>query len=274
MNEFEQKIEFKKELINSESNPNDFTINLTSSNEVNEYKDRIVSLFNTFGAVIIHFEEAENADSQLLCLRNIFGSTMNHDRANENMIAEIAVSDKFQGYLGTSNLAHPFHTDGAYDLLPPKAIALRCEVASREGGASRLISTESIFRELQKHDNNIASALFKNDALEIKREGRKSSQSIFHDDNGIIYTRYRDDETSFFSKDKDVIDAIEIVREFIKNPNNYLEFNLAQGDVLVVDNTSILHGRTEFKKTEPRKLQRLFFDGLPENSDLKFGFEK
>jgi alpha-ketoglutarate-dependent taurine dioxygenase len=250
-------------------------LKINSSADIEQSKEKLAQQFNLFGALVVEFEQEELAREQLLCFKNIFGSTVPHDRADQDMIAEIAVSDNFRGYLGTSNAEHYFHTDGAYDDLPPRATALRCQIPSQQGGATRLVSGEAIYDYLSSTDPKGLQALFAPNALCVERASNKSCQPVFREENGQVTMRYRADHTTTYSEDPAAKSAFDKIKAFLDDPNNYMEFTLRPKQVLITDNTRVLHARTSFPKDEPRKMHRLFFSGdTALQNNLIFGFHQ
>ena len=266
-------IEADQSTLDSNCNLESIILRIPSYKNIEEFKEKIVGIFNKFGALVLEFKNKEEPREQLLCLKSIFGSTLTHDRANEDMIAEIAVSEKFKGYLGTSNAEHPFHTDGAYDDVPPHVTALLCEIPAKTGGMTKLISGKAIYNYLLAKNKIMTEALFASDALCVERAGKKSCQPVFKREDGKILIRYRSDDTSTPSQDPHIQEAIREIKEFIENEANYLAFTLKERQVLITDNTRVLHTRTAFPKDEPRKMHRIFFSGdSSSQTGLTFGF--
>jgi alpha-ketoglutarate-dependent taurine dioxygenase len=260
-------------ILDSSSRLESFTLQVPSSKDTEQFKEKIIEMFNSYGAVVVEFEENEESSEQLLCFKKIFGNTLSHDRADENMIAEIAISEKFQGYLGTSNSEHPFHTDGAYDDNPPLVTALRCETPAKRGGETRIVSGKAIYDYLTFKNKDALEALFASDALCVERAGKKSCQPVFRREGGRIFIRYRSDDTSTPSDNIFVQEAMAEIKKFLENDKNYLAFILKRKQVLITDNTRLLHARTAFPKDDPRKMHRLFFKGdLRDTSGPVFGF--
>jgi alpha-ketoglutarate-dependent taurine dioxygenase len=224
---------------------------------------RITDLLNTFGVVVIQFEEEEPAHQQLLCFKELFGNTMSHDRAGDYDIAEIAVSKEFDGYLGTSSLAHPFHTDGTYSEHPPKIVALRCQVPARKGGVTQLASGKKLYEWLLLNDKTALESLRRNDALSVDRAGKSFSGAVFKDVGNRLAIRYRTDGTAHFSESADVQRGIKLIQDFLSDEKSVINFQLESRQVLITDNLSVLHGRTAFDSEDPRQMHRLFFDGAP-----------
>lgn len=269
----EVNLEYPESILDSRCELEAILLKIPSSKNILEHKKEIVDKFNHFGALVVEFQSNEDSRAQLLCFKDIFGNTISHDRADEDMIAEIAVSDNFQGYLGTSNVEHPFHTDGSYDEIPPYVVALRCDIAAQNGGITKLASGKAIYEELLMQDKAFINALFAPNALHVERAGKKSSQPVFRYENNRILIRYRSDETSIFLENQDTQKAILIIKNFLEKESNYMMFTLKEKQVLIVDNTRVLHARTAFLKNEPRKMHRLFFNGTTSSTtELTFGF--
>ena len=269
----EDNLREDKVTLDSRSKLEALIVQIPSSRHIEEFKEKIVEKFNEFGALVVEFQENEEPRDQLICFQNIFGTTMTHDRADEDKIAEIAVSENFQGYLGTSNVAHPFHTDGAYDDIPPKVVALRCEIPAQQGGVTQVVSGKTIYDYLVSQNKEIAESLFAPDALCVERAGKKSCQPVFRQEGDRVFIRYRSDKTSTLSLNPKVQEAMLLIKKFLEDERNFMAFTLKSRQVLLTDNTRILHARTTFSEKEPRKMHRLFFNGdSSAGADLKFGF--
>ena len=68
--------------------------------------------------------------------------------------------------------------------------------------------------------------------------------------------------------------AVELVRAFLADPSNVLTFVLAPNQILLLDNWSVLHGRTAFADGDRRLLNRINFlaDSKYASDDLVLGF--
>jgi alpha-ketoglutarate-dependent taurine dioxygenase len=272
-NSRKRELDPTQRVLNSDTLLRSILVKVDSSQDVPSAAKEIVMLFNRYGAVVVEFSQDESPRQQLLCFKEIFGNSMPHDRANEDDIAEIAVSEDFQGYLGTSNLEHSFHTDGAYAQTPPRAVALRCDTPAAKGGVTRLASGDDIYQYLIKEDIKVAKALFAPNALRVSRAGKDSCQALFQRVGDRISIRYRSDETSIPSEDALVREGMKKISAYLENSANSMSFMLTHGQVLITDNLRTLHARTSFDSSEPRKMHRLFFDGSPPKKfNLEFGF--
>ena len=119
------------------------------------------------------------------------------------------------------------------------------------------------------------AGLFLSDAITIKRDDRKASKPVFvlREDNftQMIYRSGRDVSIKIHPKAQQGFWEIE---RFLANPDNYIEFRLAAGQILILDNTRLLHGRTSFSQNSNRKLHGLWCDGISSFSPMfTIGFQ-
>jgi len=264
--------EYEKVSLASLLNIEDIILRISSAQEVFSRRKDIISALYRYGAVIVEFISEESPSQQLLCFKDIFGEPIAHDRADQNMIAEVAVSDTHPGYLGASNAEHFFHTDGAYSIQPPTIVALRCETPSLEGGLSKLASGEDIYKYLADESPDLIEALSSPQALCVRRAGQMSCQSVFSTVGGRTRIRYRYDDTTVAAGGL-VQKGMAYVHARLSQDSTHVTFKLQHKQVLIVDNTRTLHARTGFPPHEPRKLHRLFFDGnSPHLDQSRLGF--
>ena len=264
-----------RQVFGSELGLNNFTTKLESISELEKHKFKIVEIFNRYGIVNIEFESHEEPNQQLLALQEIFGSTKIHDRSDQDGVAEIKVSDKHPGYLGTSNEPHPLHTDGSYDDSPPAIVALRCNIPAQIGGLTQLASAKALHDWLAKKDPEALRSLYERQAMQISRAGKITTKSVFTREENRIKMSYRSDITAKFADNEPTHTAIDLIQNFLADKNNIIEYKMEAGQILITNNGSVLHGRTSFPADDPRQMHRLFFDGKPKSkeADLKLGFE-
>ncbi len=249
------------------------TVKIFSSNEVYRSRNQILRIFNRYGAVIVEFAKEESYKEQLLCFKKVFGDSVQHDRSDKDMIAEISVIEGYEDYLGTSNVEHFFHTDGAYLDNPPGIVALRCETPASTGGLTRLVSGERLYLHVLGTSKEITRSLFLEDALCVTRAGKKACQPYFKESERLIKVRYRSDDTSAPSSAPHVREGVKIMRRYLEDEKNSMSFVLQHGQVLITDNSRTLHARTSFARNEPRKMHRLFLNGMPSTGAILLGFK-
>ncbi len=262
-----------KQAFDSGLAPESLLVSISSSREVRSSASRIVYLLNTYGVAVVEFDEEESPREQLLCFKEIFGDTMNHDRSDEYGIAEVAVLDDTSPFPGISSRAYTFHTDGTYDEHPPSIVALRCQIQARTGGITQLASGKRLYERLLSSDKVALDALYRDDTLVISRAGKTFSGAIFKNVGNRIAIRYRTDEAAHYSDDEDVQRGIKLIQNFLSDERNVVIFLLKSKQVLITDNLTVLHARTAFGSDDPRQMHRLYFTGAPrENIGPCLGF--
>lgn len=241
----------------------------------NQRINQLIYYFNRYGFCIIDCKPMQNMVEDFLLLTEIFGGTTYHNRADERGIVSVSLIEGFSEYLGTSNKPHPLHTDGPFEKTPPKAMALQCEIPDPVGGFSLLVSCRAIYRYLLRQDYKGLQMLFNPSVFSVQRDNQFERGPIFEIKNDYIQMRFRtNDGKANICIPLEAEYIFNLIKEFVENPQNQLSFKLKEGQILVVDNTSILHGRTEFSSNSPRKLNRLNFDGISlYSSKILFGFQ-
>lgn len=252
-----------KQPFGCELTPDRLIVPIYSSEEVARSSLSIINLLNAYGAAIVQFEKDELPKNQLLCFKELFGNTMSHDRSDIDGITEVAVIDESSVYPGISSRAYTFHTDGSYDVNPPPIVALRCEIPARRGGISQLASGKKLHDWLASIDKAALDSLYSEDALSIDRAAKSFSGPVFRKYlNNRLAIRYRADEAVQPSDNSNVQKAVALIHNFLSDKDNLISFRLEKRQVLLTDNFTVLHGRTSFESDDPRKMHRLWFDGL------------
>lgn len=239
-----------------------------------DHTDAIAGSINRWGFTVIEHAEFDDPAEQVLALGALFGSTYRHNRADERGIVQMVPSNVGGEYLGATNKEHPLHTDGAYDPTPPPVLALQCVTPASTGGMSTVLSSKALYEHLRDHDPKGLQALFRPDALHVKRDNQEDTKPVFSPVGERLMAVWRHDHTSEFAPDEDTQRAVGLVLEFTSDPANVLTFTLARNQVFLEDNLSVLHGRTAFPPDVPRRLNRVNFLGDAEftESRITFGF--
>ncbi|BAZ69773.1 MAG: TauD/TfdA family dioxygenase [Pelatocladus maniniholoensis HA4357-MV3] len=253
------------------------TLKISTVEEINELElQKIFAIFNKYKFVILETEPLPNPQDNLLGLNNFFGSIIRHKRSDENGIVSVEnlgsfPSDKAQ-LLSATNQMFSMHTDGTYEIEPPKVVAMQCVIPSNHGGFSQIVYAESIYDYLMENHPQELQSLFSNQ-LTITRGSQKATRAIFVEIEGRISMSFRDDPVVSIIIPPPIEKVFNVIKNYINTSSNQLRFKLKTNQILVIDNTSVLHGRTSFPDNEVRKLNRLCFDGISEYSHhLKFGF--
>ncbi|MEM9303993.1 MAG: TauD/TfdA family dioxygenase [Pseudomonadota bacterium] len=170
------------------------------------------------------------------------------------------------------------HTDGAYidGLLatdtglqrfgPPRFIVQQCLKHAPGGGETILVDTQQIFAELLEHDPEILATLLTPGCIVLCRDDLLCTELPVFERRGDDWLRMRFRFDSHLYVPAWAEAAISAFRERIhaaigKNPL----FTLKPGDLLIVDNERMLHGRTGFSRVGERRLRKVWiFDDTGE----------
>lgn len=274
IDKFELKLD-KKPIEASKIDISQLTLKISKVAEISEpERQRMFKIFNKFKFVILECEPLQNPKANLLALTKFFGSVKRHKRSDENGIVSVENLGNYLAnadQISATNLRHPLHTDGSFDIVPPKIVAMQCEIPSQNGGFSEIVYGESVYKYLKKYPEELQNSF--THPLTITRGGETATRAIFVEKEGRISITFRLDAVISIAIPPQLQNVFNIIRNYVNNPNNKLTFKLEANQIVLLDNASLLHGRTSFPDNEVRKLNRLWLDGISEYShELQFGF--
>jgi hypothetical protein len=221
-------------------------------------------VFNKYGICVLECSEAPDA----LELKDLFGETVPHELADEEGRVIIDPSAKrASNNVKMTDAEHRLHTDEAYSDRPGRILTLACEVASATGGESVVVSVKAMYQAASKElSRDGLHALFSNDALTIGRT--LPGSDVYAESKIAIFNQLADGRAGarWRSRDSYLQDILEVARpgfefleEFVEEEENRLKVKLAPGQVLIMDNTAVLHGRMPFPQGERRRMIRVNF---------------
>jgi hypothetical protein len=190
--------------------------------------------------------------------QNVEGDLLGHVR---DVGTDLAHGDE---RLYRTNQAIRFHCDAA------DVVGLLCRSSSPTGGASRLVSSVTVFNELLEADRAAAFHLFDEFALDARQpEGSATPfvrvrpaafdgeqlRTFMHLDYFESAARHHDVELDELTRR--TLRQWEAIAE---RPELHLGMQLAPGDLQLVSNHSVVHARTEYRDdpSAPRDLLRLW----------------
>lgn len=255
---------------------NQLTLKVSKIAEIsNSDLQRLFEIFNKFKFVILECEPIPNLQENLLALKKYFGSIKKHKLSAPNGVSTIENlrdSSLAKTYVATSNITHFMHTDGSFEMEPPKIVAMQCEVPSKTGGLSQIIYAETVYEYLRANHPEELQNLF-NYPLTITRGEQTGKRAVFTEQKDRITMCFRADSIISVTIPPQIERAYNLIKNYVNDAKNQLIFQLKPHQIILLENTSILHGRTSFPENEFRKLNRLHFNGISEYSHhLQLGF--
>ncbi len=230
-------------------------------------------VMSTFGAVVLRLGRVDAACSTLLSLAPLLGEVWRHRRSDAQGIARIQPTGEYPGYLGTSPDEHPPHTDGAYHSRPPRFVCMLCEVPSRHGGESVLVSGKLLFRLASARYPEGVRALSRGGSVTIGRADESVATSAFVNRGDSVGIIFRSDQVSSVQVCAEGVETYAYLSALCRDPEYRLVFRLERNDLLIVDNFAVLHGRTRIERGEDRLLYRLDWATTPHRENIfPFGF--
>ncbi len=237
-------------------------------------QESLVSVFNRYGCVLLDCSSSPGSfRDNLLALTSVFGTVIRHRSSDQDGIVTITPTDA-SVYLGLTYEPFQPHTDGSFLPNPPQILALQCEIPSERGGWSQIIQVDWLYHYLAQVDSQGLQGLFDPDAISVTTSQSSYTQPIFRRDNRCVQMAFRTSDMQLTVTPKSSVKPVfEALMTYISDPTHQLIFKLESHQIVVADNTRILHGRTEIPNDEPqkRKMQRLWMDGQSQ-SPIQIGF--
>lgn len=233
-------------------------MNTTSTSAPDTLSD-IHHLFNIQGYVLINTHTTQTWVLDLLAQQfgNIQGSvfwekyfTVEYDPLKPSASTSLA----------RTATEFPLHTDGSFETIPPKCIALHCIESDIDGfGISLLVDGWKVIEKLSP----VSRSTLLNSRFQFRRnaEGKEASINapIFELVEQSYKMRYRNDNNfNLVSLSQDSESALNEFQQLISLPELVVSVQLKVGDVLIVNNYRMLHGRTPLSGKQKRTLQRLW----------------
>ena len=146
------------------------------------------------------------------------------------------------------------HTDGTYSRDAPGLVSLHCHVASATGGESVLVDGLTLHRQLADIDPVATETLetvqipgrYLGDGSDLvawrpafRKESGRLAQVSYNNHDRAPFLLPPDEERRFYG-------ALELLEELIARSGNTVEMRLEEGQMILIDNWRLLHGRRSF----------------------------
>lgn len=172
-----------------------------------------------------------------------------------------------------TNLSQEIHSDGTLeDIGTVKTSILYCALPAAEGGETIVFNSVAAFVDLATRDASLAylltypTALRRNDFI----SGNFSIGPAFSLNNGEIISRFSLDNTCDWEAGYQIHprlrEAVEYLQNLYKSPRFTVRFSLQKGQLLVLANDKVSHGRTvyaDLNTTNKRQMVRALFRRRP-----------
>lgn len=157
-----------------------------------------------------------------------------------------------------------FHTDAA------DIIGLLCLQKSKSGGASRIVSSVSVYNEIVRQRPDLAPLLFEDFYWHLHGQHLPNQPPYFKlpicaIKNGHFrlfylgwYIRKAQELEGVPKLSAEQNEVLELLESIANNPNFYLDMSFEKGDMQFLKNSVILHKRTSYEDfSEPEKKRHL-----------------
>ena len=154
-------------------------------------------------------------------------------------------SEEFLPHTDGSYLHGLVHRDGHYiQLLPPKMLVLQCWQSAVAGGASILIDVQRVYDDLAKENPEHLRILSTKGCVTYCRDDQIAiDRAVFEELNdGTIMLRFRYDAAAYVADW--AIEAFHgLQQNYFANAKYQSRLTLTKGQIIVIDNYRMLHGR-------------------------------
>lgn len=189
-------------------------------------------------------------------MQNVQGDLLGHVRDT----GEDAQDPFVRLYRTAADIA--YHCDAA------DVVALLCLRRAKRGGASRIVSSVSVFNELYRKRPELAARLFEPFLLDIRNEDASGAlrhlpvppcrfgdgrlRTFYHSDYFRSVVRH-DDVPPFSRTERELLDTYEAIA---CDPELTLDMDLEPGDIQWVSNHTVLHSRTAYEDFDDPQRRR------------------
>ena len=232
----------------------------------------MVNAVTASGCVLVSSQSEPGDLGDLLArLAPAFGRPVHQKLSAANGVHPIRYSPGHPEYANANCGDLALHTDASFEPNPPLIMLMACEQPSPDGGKSVFASGDALLNHLATVAPGCLRGLFRPDAFRIKRDAREATRAVFSKVDGRVRMAFRYAEDLKMTIHPDAAEGFRLIRDWIADPASSQTIGLERGDVLVFDNSRVLHGRTAFPKDAGRALYGLWCDGDDAHPDLAFG---
>ena len=218
--------------------------------------------------------EGETLKQKLLDFCKLFGSPILHSPMPDSYVWDIkTVQNTKSNFVTHSELAAEaeLHTDSAFSNNPEDCFCLySIKKADCNGGESLLLSMDNLLSELRKTkeglraEEQLRTKKYPFAVPSVFREGHKSQDKNLHAKDYILTEdsiRFRNDVIQRSLNidpqliDEDQYEALDILQNIVDHSKGVKRLMLEVGDLIIINNKTMLHGRTAFEDPDRHLLR-------------------
>lgn len=191
-------------------------------------------------------------------LKNLLGTPFIDKNPEKRAYAKVQAEENAKYYIN-SNLAQPIHTDEGHTTHYPRYAVLYCSKQAQFGGDSIVVQLNPLYKQLKKHFGSAIEQLFQKDSITVHNVyGQERKSVLIKLDDGHIGISYSPVLQKMWCSDQ-VFQQFDFITTYVHKPENQTRLKLREGQMLLLDNCRMLHGRTAFPKNDGRLLYRYWF---------------
>lgn len=179
----------------------------------------------------------------------------------KNLLSKFRNIEKKNLRYHQTNLGGSIHSDGPQLNTPPRYIIMACAEQAKTGGYSIITYANKIYRDLKKNNKEILKTL--KDKIIFERRGFQSIQKTFlkpifsYKKNKLSFRYLRDYiDSGFKVRNKKMnisqLKAIKKLDYMLSKKKYQKRYKLNKGDIILLNNNILAHGRTKFKVTKEK----------------------
>ena len=220
----------------------------------------------------------EKLSKKIILLSNLLGKSVPQNIKKEKHVViepNLKLLKKYKNISSNkiryhqTNKGGSIHTDGPQLNKSPNILIMGCIKDATKGGKTILVDSKKLFKKIKNYDQKSAEILKKKFFFERRGFGENKnvlSKKIFDINKDKFEFRYLREYINSAYKIKKVKipknkkRALDLLDVFLNKKNLQTRLKLNIGDVILINNKTVAHGRTGFtlSKNKPRKLLRIW----------------
>jgi hypothetical protein len=240
-------------------------------------KNCITSKKNYF---IIKLNNKKNLSKNIDFITSLFGQKINQNYKKDKTLLvtpNTSLINKFRKIQDDklryhqTNKGGSIHTDGPQHLNTPKFLLMASISNNNKGGETIIVNGKKIFNYINRKKPKISKTLQENFFFERRGFNFKNNNILkkpIFENNKVFSMRYLKEYIvtayKILNKNmtKEQISAINFLDKLLYSKKFQTRFKLNEGEIIIINNKVLAHGRTSFtiNESKPRKILRVWFN--------------